>query len=100
MRKPDAIHSARVASQYLRENFDPGDRLAVVVLDKRTNAVTQRIAKAETIAAPDFQAWLRHKNAQRCEIYVSMNALRPFARSRQKEWPVSYPRSTKTGSLE
>ena len=53
-----------IAADYLRDNFEPTDRLAVVLLNKRTGAVIQRLAAAEKIAAPDFQAWLRHKNAQ------------------------------------
>src|SRR5438045_3428564 len=56
-----------MAGQYIRENFHPGDRLAVVLLNKRTNSVMQRVASAEKIISPDFQAWLRHQNAQRYE---------------------------------
>jgi hypothetical protein len=71
-------------SNFIGENFDPSDRLAVVLLNKRTQEVVQRLASAESIAAPDFQAWLRHKNAQRCEIYLSMNALHASASGRTK----------------
>src|SRR5512133_103672 len=73
-----------IASNYIRENFDPTDRLAIVLLNKRTGAVMQRVASAEKIAAPDFQAWLRHQNAQGHEVYVSMNALREGAKGRTK----------------
>jgi hypothetical protein len=72
------------AAAYIRENFQPHDRLAVVLLNKRTNAVTQRLATAEKIAAPDFQAWLKQQNDQRREVYISMNALRDSARCRTK----------------
>ena len=72
------------AAHYLRSNFEPGDRLAVVLVHKRTGAVLQRLATSEQIAAPDFQAWLRHKNAQEHEVYVSMNSLREDARGRTK----------------
>ena len=75
----------KIARKYIRDNFEPADRLAVVVLDKRTGSVTQRIATAERIAAPVFLAWLRYENAQRREVYISMNALRPDARGRTKE---------------
>ncbi len=71
-------------STFIGENFDPSDRLAVVLLNKRTQEVVQRLASAESIAAPDFQAWLRHKNAQRSEIYLSMNVLRATANGRTK----------------
>ena len=72
-------------SRYIRENFEPTDRLAVVLLNKQTNAVVQRLGSAERIASPEFQSWLRHMNAQRNEVYVSMNALYDGARGRTKD---------------
>lgn len=72
------------AADYLLANFDKGDRLAVVLIHKRTGAVVQRLATADRIAAPDFQAWLRFKNAGQHEVYISMNALRQDARGRTK----------------
>jgi hypothetical protein len=69
----------------LRSSFQPTDRLAVVLVNKRPDSVIQRIATADKIASPDFQAWLRYQNAQRYEVYVSMNALREGARGRTKE---------------
>ena len=49
---------------FIRDNFEPTDRFAIVVLNKRTNSVIQRIATAKTITEPDFQNWLRNQNAQ------------------------------------
>ena len=72
------------ATAYIRATFEPQDRLAVVLIDKRSGAVLQRLSSAERICEPRFQAWLRHKNAQRHEVYISMNALRPEARGRTK----------------
>ena len=69
-----------VPARYLHENFHPDDRLAVVLIRKETHRVVQRIATAEKIAAPGFQAWLRHENAQRSEVYVSMNTIKPGSR--------------------
>ena len=40
-----------IASKYIKDNFEPSDRLAVVLLDKRNDKVIQRIATAEQIAA-------------------------------------------------
>src|SRR6266849_6112690 len=74
-----------IPGPYLRASFEPTDRLAVVLVNKRPDSVIQRIATAEKIASPDFQAWLRYQNSQRYEIYVSMNALREDARGRTKE---------------
>jgi len=76
--------SQEIAATYLQENFESDDRLAVVLIHKRTGAVLQRLAAAERIAASDFQAWLRFKNAAQNEVYISMNALREEARGRTK----------------
>ncbi len=73
-----------VAAEYIQDNFPATDRLAVVLLNKRTGAVIQRLASAEKIAAPEFQAWLRYQNAQRWEVYLSMNALKGDAQGRTK----------------
>jgi hypothetical protein len=73
-----------IAPIYIRTNFEPSDHLAVLVLNKRIGMVTQRISTAERIAEPDYQAWLRHQNAQRSEIYISMNVLHDWARGRTK----------------
>ena len=72
------------ASEYIRSNFEPSDRLAVVLINKRTGAVIQRLSTAAGIAKPDFQAWLKLKNAQAFDVYVSMNGLKPDARGRTK----------------
>src|SRR5215472_4780776 len=72
------------SSQYVKRTFESSDRLAVVLMNKRTSTVIQRIASAETIASDNFQAWLRHQNAQKYEVYISMNALQPGARGRTK----------------
>ena len=74
-----------VPVRYLRENFQPGDRIAVVLIQKQTHRVIQRIATVDKIGEREFQAWLRHANANRFEVYVGMNALNPGARSRTKE---------------
>ena len=73
-----------LASRYIRENFEASDRLAVVLVDVKRRTATQRIASAERIASPDFQAWLRHRNAGGEEIYLSINTLRPEAKGRTK----------------
>jgi hypothetical protein len=36
-----------IAAAYIRDNFQPTDRLAVVLLNKRLGAVIQRLATAE-----------------------------------------------------
>jgi hypothetical protein len=73
-----------IAGAYVRENFHAGDRLATLLLNKRTDSVIQRLAAAEKVAAPDFQSWLTHQNSRGYDIYISMNALRPRATGRTK----------------
>jgi hypothetical protein len=45
----------------------------------------QRIASAETLAAPDFQRWLRDQNRSGSDIFVGMNPLKDEATSRTKD---------------
>lgn len=72
------------AARFLRETFQPNDRMAIVLLNKQNGAVTQRIASAEQAASPRFQAWLRYQNSQRYEIYFTPNVLESEARGRTK----------------
>jgi hypothetical protein len=72
------------AVEYIERNYEPSDRLAIVVRNRLTGETTQRLASAEKIARPDFQAWLRHKNARGADIYISQNAFHPDARTRSK----------------
>ncbi|MGB2629264.1 MAG: DNA-primase RepB domain-containing protein [Candidatus Acidiferrum sp.] len=49
-----------------------------------TGETIQRLTSAEKIASPEFQAWLRHKNACGADIYISQNSFRSGARTRTK----------------
>jgi RepB DNA-primase N-terminal domain len=82
--KSGGRNSSLGAVEYIERNYEPSDRLAIVVRNRLTGETTQRLASAETIASPDFQAWLRHKNARGADIYISQNALRSEARTRSK----------------
>jgi hypothetical protein len=73
------------AAKFIRNNFEPQDRLAVVVLNKQSGAVTQRLASAEQIASAEFQAWLRFENSRKSDIYSTPNVLADHARGRTKE---------------
>jgi hypothetical protein len=46
------------ASEFILDNFERGDRLAVVLIDRRSGVVVQRISSAEQIASQGFQVWL------------------------------------------
>jgi RepB DNA-primase from phage plasmid len=78
--KPDSLS----ASEYILQNFEPTDRIAVLVRDRRARETIQRITTARNAASPDFQAWLQHKNVT-SDVYIGMNALKRDAHTRTKE---------------
>jgi hypothetical protein len=85
---PDEKQSTKTvsASEYIRTNFHPSDRIAVLVRNGGTGETIQRIATAERVAAGTAQEWLQHKNEREsCDIYIGMNTLKPDAHSRTKE---------------
>ena len=73
------------ASEYVRELFAPDDNAAILVRHRGTGETVQRISKAETIASPEFQAWLAARSAAGSDVYVSMNPIKEGAYSRTKE---------------
>src|SRR5579864_896563 len=78
--KPDSLS----ASEYILQNFEPKDRIAVLMRDRRAGETIQQITMARNAASPDFQAWLQHKNVT-SDVYIGMNALKRDAHSRTKE---------------
>jgi len=72
------------ASEFIDDNFDPDDRLAVVLIDRHSGSVTQRLAQARQISSPEFQAWLNERNGRGADVFVSMNALSAEARGRTR----------------
>jgi hypothetical protein len=79
------IRSVLSASEYILDNFKPTDRIAVLVLNRQQGETTQRITTAQKASSPEFQAWLRYKNANGADIYVGMNALQQHASTRTKD---------------
>ena len=73
------------ASEYILDNFKSDDRIAVLVLNRQRGETTQRITTAQKASSPEFQAWLRYKNANGADIYVGMNPLRHDASTRTKD---------------
>ena len=72
------------APDYILQNFEASDRIAVLVRSRRAGETIQRITTANNAASQDFQAWLRHKNVS-SDVYIGMNTLRHDAQSRTKE---------------
>jgi hypothetical protein len=84
---PAAHEAANVSAvDYIRTNFHPSDRTAILVRNAARRETLQRVASSERIVAPSFQEWLQHKNEKEsCDIYIGMNTLKPEARTRTKE---------------
>src|SRR5216684_4405427 len=80
------------ASEYILDNFEHSNRIAMLVLNRDFGETIQRITSAEKAASPEFQAWLRYKNANGSDI--GMNPLKKDAATRTKERKTSSPSGT------
>jgi hypothetical protein len=77
----------QISPDYLREVFRPEDRIALVLIDRRSpdrNRVDTRIVTAGKAAGGPYQAWLRHKNAEHYDIYAGLNPVHAEATGRTK----------------
>jgi hypothetical protein len=81
----NASSSVPSASEYILDNFEETDRIAMLVLNRHFGETIQRITSAQKAASPEFQAWLRYKNANGSDIYMGQNPLRKDASTRTKE---------------
>jgi|HubBroStandDraft_2_1064218.scaffolds.fasta_scaffold49880_2 hypothetical protein len=81
----NASASVPSASEYILDNFEATDRIAMLVLNRDFGETVQRITSAQKASSPEFQAWLRYKNANGSDIYIGMNPLRQDASTRTKE---------------
>ena len=72
------------ASEYVRQLFGAEDNAAILVRNRSTGHAVQRIAKAESIASPDFQTWLANQNATGSDVFMGMNPIKDGAHSRTK----------------
>jgi len=72
------------ASEYVRELFGPEDSAAILVRNRSTGHTVQTIAKAETIASPDFQTWLAGQSASGYDVFMGMNPIKDGAYGRTK----------------
>ena len=81
----NARASVLSAPDYILDNFEPSDRVAMLVLNRNFGETIQRITSAMKAASPEFQAWLRYKNANGSDIYMGQNPLRKDASTRTKE---------------
>ena len=72
--------------RYIQWLFEPSDKVAILVRNRERGETAQRIATATRVVEESFQHWMRFKNEKRsADVYISMNPLKPEARSRKKE---------------
>lgn len=71
--------------RFLRIAFAPDDWVAIFLKSYETGRVHQRVGPLSWVMHPRFQAWLRFKNFQRFNVYVSVNAIAPGRRSRTRD---------------
>ena len=71
---------------YIQSLFDPWDRVSLVAIPRGEGggAVLQKVYSAEVVAADRTQAWLRYLNAQRHDLFLGVNPVRPGAWGRTK----------------
>jgi hypothetical protein len=78
----------QIAGDYIRQNFERDDRLAVVLIrrgeDGRADDVQQKLVTAEQLASDEYLAFLASQNAKGADVYVSMNTIAENATGRTK----------------
>ncbi len=76
----------QTAVRFLNSMFDRGDRVAILAISRAgpDSRIEQRLKPAGT-AAGRTQAWLRHLNAERYDIYLGVNPVRQDSTRREKE---------------
>lgn len=72
------------ASEYVRALFEPAENTAILVRNRSTGRTVQTISRAETIAGPEFQAWLANQNGSGYDVFVGMNPIKDGAHTRTK----------------
>lgn len=76
------------AQDYIRACHHPGDRLAVVLIQRQgaqAGRVEQKFYSAEQAASDRVQRYLRYRNARGADIYAGANPIKPGVRRRTAE---------------
>lgn len=72
------------ALRFLRTAYQPDDWIALFLKSYETGRTAQRVGPLSLFLEPRIHAWLRAMNAQRLNVYVSVNAIRSGVRARTK----------------
>jgi hypothetical protein len=79
------IADSQAALQFLRVAYEPDDWIALFLKSYVTGRCTQRVGPLSLFLESRIHGWLRAMNAQRFNIYVSVNGIRAGVRARTKE---------------
>ena len=72
-------------TSYVRTMFSTTDHVAILAVPRRSETgVIQEVMRAGTLAHPDTQRRLQDLNRQGYDVYCTVNAVKPDARSRTK----------------
>jgi RepB DNA-primase from phage plasmid len=71
--------------RFLLAAFEPDDAVAIFLKSYENRAVAQRVVSLRHATSDRFLAWLRARNAERWNIYVSVNAVDADRRSRARD---------------
>jgi hypothetical protein len=78
------LHDREAPLRFLRTGYEPTDWVAVFLKTYRTGETAQRVVSVSEAVSRRFQSWLRQRNANSWNVYVSVNAVRP-GRSRARD---------------
>jgi hypothetical protein len=71
--------------RFLRTLFRPADWVAVFLKSYETSRVTQRVGPVSWIQTERLQRWLRAMNAEKFNVFVSVNAIASGRRARTRD---------------
>ena len=80
--------SAHWTTDYISALFEPHEHVALLAVprvDDPSAHVHQRIAQADAVISPKYQAWLRHLNANGHDIFLGTNPFNPDRQRREKQ---------------
>lgn len=80
----DQNSSAVNSVDYISDNFQPDDRVAVVIKNQQKDQLMQRIVAVRDLTANKYLAWLRFEDRQGSDVYISMNTLKQDSWHRTK----------------
>src|SRR5262249_15137804 len=71
--------------RFLQTLFEPTDWVAIFLKSYEKSRVAQRVGPVSWIQSDRFQQWLCAMNAQKYNIFVSVNSIAPGRRSRTRD---------------